>query len=219
MTGARRGAFQRGGRALCAIALVAVTVTPAASQITGRVEGMVLDGLTGEPLIGGLVIVEATNLGNVTRNDGSFFINDVPVGRHRIVSEYLGYRAVAEVRRILAGETVSVEFRMTADVIQSDGIAVVIEREPLNPPPPERIYTRSIPPGAGLQTAEGFTCSARAVLHGSYIAGGRWELQSTVKNLACQEDIPEPAPEPQPEEVLEEGVIHISSLRSQAPQK
>jgi hypothetical protein len=199
--------------------LVAVTVTPAPGQITGRVEGIVVDGLTGEPLIGGLVIVEATNLGNVTRNDGSFFINDVPVGRHRIVSEYLGYRSIGDVRRILAGETVSVEFRMTADVIQSDAIAVVIEREPLRPPPPERVYTRTPPPGAGLRTA-GFTCSARAVLHGSYIQDGRWQLQSSVRNLACQEVVPAPAPEPQPEEMETlEGVIHVSSLRSQAGQK
>jgi hypothetical protein len=200
---------------LCAGVFVAAAAVPAAGQITGRVEGTVVDRSTGEPLVGGLVIVEATNLGNVTRSDGSFFINDVPVGHHRIVSEYLGYRTLSQGRRILAGETAGVEFRMTADIIQADGIAAVIEREPLRPPPPERLYVRTAPPGEGIEAAQEFACSTKAVLHGSYIRNGRWELQYSVKQLACRREPAERAPEPQQGATLEGVVIHVSPLRSE----
>jgi hypothetical protein len=195
---------------------VGAAAVPAAGQITGRVEGTVVDRSTGEPLVGGLVIVEATNLGNVTRSDGSFFINDVPVGHHRIVSEYLGYRTLSQGRRILAGETAGVEFRMAADVVQADGIAAVIEREPLRPPPPERLYIRTAPPGEGIEAAQGYGCAAQAVLHGSYIRNGRWELQYSVKDLACRIEPAERAPESQQGEALEGVVIHVSPLRSEA---
>ncbi|MGH7566022.1 MAG: carboxypeptidase-like regulatory domain-containing protein, partial [Gemmatimonadota bacterium] len=50
------------------------------AQVTGKVVGTVVDRDTGEPLVGAQVVVEGTNLGNVTNEDGSYFINNVPVG-------------------------------------------------------------------------------------------------------------------------------------------
>lgn len=199
-------------RILHAAALVAVTAVPAFGQVTGRVVGRVIDSQTGEPLVGGLVVVESTNLGNVTREDGSFFINDVPVGPRKITSEYLGYRAVTEARRILAGQTLELEFQMVSDMIDSPAIVAVVEREPWVPPPPERIVFRQGPPGADLPSSTGFRCAARAVLHGAYILNGRWELQMSVKDLACRDVRPAPAAEIEPPL---NGIISVSS----APQR
>ncbi|HUP00556.1 MAG TPA: TonB-dependent receptor, partial [Gemmatimonadota bacterium] len=102
------------------------------AQITGKVIGTVTDRDTGEPLVGAQVVVEGTNLGNVTNEDGYYFINNVTVGIQQITAQYLGYQTTAQEHRILAGQTMTVDFRLASEVIEADeAIIAVIEREPL----------------------------------------------------------------------------------------
>ncbi|HUP19884.1 MAG TPA: TonB-dependent receptor [Gemmatimonadota bacterium] len=101
------------------------------AQVTGKVIGTVTDVDTGQPLVGAQVVVEGTNLGNVTNEDGYYFINNVPVGVQGIVAQYLGYQTTAQEYRVLAGQTMTVDFRLASEVVQADAIIAVIEREPL----------------------------------------------------------------------------------------
>ncbi|MGH3926787.1 MAG: carboxypeptidase-like regulatory domain-containing protein, partial [Pseudonocardiaceae bacterium] len=101
-------------------------------QTTGKVIGTVTDQDTGQPLVGAQVVVDGTNLGNVTNEDGYYFINNVPVGIERITAQYLGYQTVTQEERVLAGQTMTVDFALSSEVIQADqAIVAVIEREPL----------------------------------------------------------------------------------------
>ncbi|HYO47931.1 MAG TPA: TonB-dependent receptor [Gemmatimonadota bacterium] len=93
--------------------------------------GTVADDDTGEPLVGAQVIVEGTNLGNVTNEDGYYFINNVPVGIQALVAQYLGYQAVSLEQRVLAGQTMTLDFSLAGEVVQADAIVAMIEREPL----------------------------------------------------------------------------------------
>jgi outer membrane receptor protein involved in Fe transport len=96
------------------------------------VVGTVVDRDTGEPLVGAQVVVEGTNLGNVTNEDGSYFINNVPVGLQGLTAQYLGYQTTTQDgQRILAGQTMTVEFQLASEVVQAEGIVATIEREPL----------------------------------------------------------------------------------------
>jgi hypothetical protein len=101
------------------------------AQVTGKIIGTVTDSDTGQPLVGAQVVVEGTNLGNVTNEDGYYFVNNVPVGVQQIVAQYLGYQLTAQEQRILAGQTMTVDFRLASEVVQADAITAVIEREPL----------------------------------------------------------------------------------------
>jgi hypothetical protein len=102
------------------------------AQVTGKVVGTVADTDTGEPLVGAQVIVEGTNLGNVTNEDGSYFINNVPVGLQGLTAQYLGYQTTTQDgQRILAGQTMTVDFQLRTEVVQAEGIVATIEREPL----------------------------------------------------------------------------------------
>ena len=93
--------------------------------------GTVADSDTGQPLVGAQVIVEGTNLGNVTNDDGYYFINNVPVGIQALVAQYLGYQALSLEQRVLAGQTMTVDFVLEGEVVQAEAILAVIEREPL----------------------------------------------------------------------------------------
>jgi hypothetical protein len=112
-------------------ALLAFGGSAAFAQVTGKVIGTVTDSDTGQPLVGAQVVVEGTNLGNVTNEDGYYFINNVPVGLDQLTAQYLGYQTLTNEQRILAGQTMTVDFQLSSEVVQAEGIVATIEREPL----------------------------------------------------------------------------------------
>ena len=112
-------------------ALLALSGSAALAQVTGKVVGVVTDSDTGQPLVGAQVVVEGTNLGNVTNEDGYYFINNVPVGLERLTAQYLGYQTLTNEQRVLAGQTMTIDFQLSSEVVQAEGIVALIEREPL----------------------------------------------------------------------------------------
>lgn len=59
---------------------------------TGKIAGKVVDKQTGEPLIGANVLVQGTDLGAATGEDGSFTILQVPPGEYTVQVRYIGYQ-------------------------------------------------------------------------------------------------------------------------------
>lgn len=161
-------------------------LAPAQTSATGRIVGTVLDRESGEPLIGGQVVIPEAGMGNFTGADGSFFIKDVPAGEHTITSEYLGYRAASELRRVGPGETVRVDFRLSPDAIAADAIVAVIAREPWSVPERVAKLVALVPQPTDMPDMEPPRCAPRMINHGSYIAGGRWENQSSVGDMECE---------------------------------
>jgi len=129
--------------------------------VTGKVIGVVTDRDTRQPLVGAQVLVEGTNLGNVTNEDGTYFINNVPVGMQRVTTQYLGFLSRTEEERILAGQTSTIDFALESAVVVADEIVarIAIEREPLvirdNTVSKARfrdLETRNLPTSTGLAT-------------------------------------------------------------------
>jgi len=67
---------------------------PAIAQPTGSVTGIVSDAETQSPLAGANVMLEGTDMGSATDNQGRFKISNVPVGSYTIIAEYIGYKTV-----------------------------------------------------------------------------------------------------------------------------
>ncbi|MFQ6104214.1 MAG: TonB-dependent receptor domain-containing protein [Candidatus Glassbacteria bacterium] len=104
------------------------------AQTTGKVEGVVTDADTGEPLVGAQVIIEGTLLGNITNDEGYYFILNVPVGLQAVKAQIIGYQSVTvKDVRILAGQTHSVDFSLKSTVLELPGQEIYGEREPLVP--------------------------------------------------------------------------------------
>ncbi len=130
MYGTRRGAWFSG----FLVAVLMLFAGSAAAQTTGKIEGQVTDAQTGQPLVGAQVSVLGTNLGNLTNEDGYYFINNVPAGLQSVQAQYIGYRSfVVEEQRVLANQTMTVNFPLSTEAVALEAITVRGEANPLVP--------------------------------------------------------------------------------------
>ena len=53
--------------------------------------GTVVDSSNGKPLVGANVFIVGTSLGSATTDKGSFNINNINTGSHKIKVSYIGY--------------------------------------------------------------------------------------------------------------------------------
>ncbi len=91
---------------------------------TGVIEGIVRDANTNETLPGANVLVRGTSLGASTGPDGSFRITAVPAGSHTLEARFIGYRPSTMDVTVVADETVTVTFEMTAEDFRLDEVVV-----------------------------------------------------------------------------------------------
>jgi hypothetical protein len=98
---------------------------------TGKIAGHVTDDKTGEPLPGVNIVIEDQNLGAATDLDGFYYIINVPPGKQKITVSYIGYKTLTyENLEVEINRTVTVNFRMEQDILESGDIIVVMaERE------------------------------------------------------------------------------------------
>ncbi|HUU28690.1 MAG TPA: TonB-dependent receptor [archaeon] len=101
---------------------------------TSKIEGVVRDKDTGAPLAGVQVTVEGTRLGNVTNDDGYYFILNVPPGRKSVTFTYTGYQKTTVANQLLlAGQTTTVDANPSSTVVELEGITIQGEAEILAP--------------------------------------------------------------------------------------
>ncbi len=74
------------------LALLATGSAFAQALNTAKVEGVVRDADTGQPLAGVQVVIEGTRLGNVTNSDGYYFVLNASPGRRSVTFSYTGYQ-------------------------------------------------------------------------------------------------------------------------------
>jgi hypothetical protein len=126
------GRFLRG----CGVAaLLLVLAAPSAfAQATGKIQGRVVDAQTGEAIAGATVRVLGTTRGGISGEDGYYFINEVGAGLQTIVAEFIGRRAFRiENQRVLAGQTMTLNFELEVAAIELEALVVAGERNPLVP--------------------------------------------------------------------------------------
>ena len=96
--------------AMLAITLFAVLSIAAG---TGRIVGRVVDAATQGPVVGATVLVEGTTLRTRTGADGAYTILNVPAGAYVIRVESANVLAVKQRITVIAGLTVTADFKMT----------------------------------------------------------------------------------------------------------
>jgi outer membrane receptor for ferrienterochelin and colicin len=96
---------------------------------TGRVIGRIIDADTREALAGVNVIVEGTELGAATDEDGRYLITNVPPRRIDVTASYIGYEPQTyQDVLVIVDQTVTVDFRLNSTIIAIDK-PVVIQAE------------------------------------------------------------------------------------------
>jgi outer membrane receptor protein involved in Fe transport len=98
-----------------------------------KIEGIVKDAETGEPLFGANVIILNTNLGAATDIDGKYFILNVPIGTHQLQASMIGYTKKVILDVLVSLDRVTkVDFELSSEIIQQEEIVVFAERNELH---------------------------------------------------------------------------------------
>ncbi|MEO1259153.1 MAG: TonB-dependent receptor [Bacteroidota bacterium] len=130
------------------VILANVLISFMAFSQTQTIRGTVIDKWHGQPLIGATVQLQTTNnaepLGAVTDENGRYRIEEVPVGRHNLTINYLGYET-ASVSGLLieAGKEViqNISLKETTEAL---GEVVVTAAAENNVPHPLSNYTLKV---------------------------------------------------------------------------
>jgi len=105
----------------------------AAQGSTGKIQGTVTDQ-AGVPIANAQVFIVGTSFGALTSDKGFYFINNVPAGEITLRSQFIGYapKEVTNVR-VLAGQTSTIDVKMTASAVQVKGVEIVAAVNPIVP--------------------------------------------------------------------------------------
>ena len=100
---------------LSMVALLTVLGFPADGMagVSGKISGVVIDSVTGEPIVGATVHVLGTDIGTVTDIDGEYFMINLPVGKYDLAVQYLGYEPITKTGvRVLVDLTTPLDFEI-----------------------------------------------------------------------------------------------------------
>ena len=102
------------GRRLTSPLLVALlwAAQAGAQDATGTIRGRVLDAPSQQPLASVNVVVEGTNLGALTRDDGNFVVTGVPAGARRVRVTRIGYAPQTQDVTVTGGGSSEVNFSL-----------------------------------------------------------------------------------------------------------
>ena len=80
----------------------------------------------GKPLVGANVVIEGTDLGTVSDDDG-FYSIDVPVGDYNVIASFIGYSSVTNVVTVDSSDVI-VDFTLVIDAIAMSALEVLASR-------------------------------------------------------------------------------------------
>ena len=115
------------------ITLICLLSIPGFSQsITGKISGTVVDNDSEIPIPFASVALLRTenNIGTTTDENGKFVLSDIPVGRHDIQVNYLGYETlISSGVLVTSGKTQQLVLRLKESVYALDAVVVRPDQE------------------------------------------------------------------------------------------
>jgi len=58
------------------------------------IQGFIADSESREPLIGANIMLDGTNLGAASDEDGFYSIKDIPIGSYTVIAMFIGYETL-----------------------------------------------------------------------------------------------------------------------------
>lgn len=103
-------------------ALIGCSV-PALSQ-RAKILGVVTDSFTRRPLEGATVSLAATRLGTSTSSQGTFSLENIPPGTHRLRASHVGYAPHDTSLSVSAGDSIYLEIHLLPVVMESEAMVI-----------------------------------------------------------------------------------------------
>lgn len=102
--------------------LINIQILP---QNTGTISGKIVDGNSGEELIGANILLEGTNIGAASDLEGNYRITNIPVGNYTLIASMIGYTKLTVVDiNITEGGVFKLDLIMLAEAIETDEVVV-----------------------------------------------------------------------------------------------
>lgn len=110
---------------LLAALLALAGVTSPALAALGRIEGIVVDARTRQPLEGANITLPGTTRGAATVEDGSFFVPDLAPGTYQVLASFIGYRPAIRTDIVVTSSAPArVEIELVSAALVTEGITV-----------------------------------------------------------------------------------------------
>ncbi len=122
---------------MAAVPVTAESPVPATAPLSQTIRGTVKDAVTGSPIEFASVAVSSLNgVGTITDSLGQFVLRNIPLGRHNIRCQYVGYEptVISEILVTSAKES-RLEIQMRESATTLNGVVIraqVIKDRPLN---------------------------------------------------------------------------------------
>ena len=103
-------------------------------QTAGKVRGTVTDESTGEALVGANILIDGTDLGAATDENGEYFILNVSPGTYTMRAQLIGYAEDVESDiRVYIDLTTTVDFSTSPEALEGAAVDVVARRALVQP--------------------------------------------------------------------------------------
>ncbi len=95
-----------------------------ANATTGRITGVITDGVSKQPIEGARVSLVGETIGTLTNAAGRYFLLDVPPGEHEIRVVLPGFALQSHTVTVTAGETATTDFTLEASAVPLSQLVV-----------------------------------------------------------------------------------------------
>ena len=105
--------------------VLSLTLLSLAWAQTGSIQGIVKNSENGNPISGANVMLKGTSMGAASNSEGTFIINDVPVGQYEVVVSVIGFKKAEREVFVNASKQTNVNFEVTPSALNLEELHVV----------------------------------------------------------------------------------------------
>jgi outer membrane receptor for ferrienterochelin and colicin len=107
--------------------ILSAVVTCSTAFAGGTLKGKVIDAVSKEPMVGVIIKIEGTELGAVSKSDGSFKIENIPAGTYTLRATFVGYQPLVLTVSIEEGQVLMLTLQMQESSVEVSEIQVTAE--------------------------------------------------------------------------------------------
>ncbi|MBT4217505.1 MAG: TonB-dependent receptor [Flavobacteriales bacterium] len=96
---------------------------------TGTIRGFVSDKSTGEPIMFCNVTIDGTSHGSQTDLNGMYTLSKIPVGEHKIVVTFIGYKKLTQDISLNKGQILTLKFELESSTVNIGEVEISAERQ------------------------------------------------------------------------------------------
>lgn len=100
---------------------------------TQTIKGSIKNSATKQPLTGVTLKIVSTKLGAISKSDGSFKINRVPVGRYTLTARAVGYEPLSLAIVLTSGKQLELSLELNESFVQSQAVTVTASQGGFTP--------------------------------------------------------------------------------------